>query len=162
MADKFNKGLTRVCDVLDSIGGFVMAGIMALITINVITRVFGYPIIGAVEFVQFMLVATCALAIAYCAKNAGHVAVSVLVDKMPPKPKLVVEVLISVIILAFVILAAQVLYEYGITLRDTGQVGMETRIPFYPLVFLVAAGFLAYAVVSVNNILQTVKKRGDK
>ena len=161
MIDKFDKALSRVCDILDSIGGFVMAGIMGLITVNVVMRVFGHPIIGAVEVVQFMLVITCALAIAYCTLRKGHVSVSFLVDKMPRTLRFIVEILISVIILAFVILTAKVISDYGISLRDSGQVGMETRIPFYPLVFMVAGAFFVCAVVAVNFIFQTIKNRKD-
>ena len=151
---KFNKWVTNVCVALDSIGGIVLAAIMALITVNVLLRMTGNPITGTIEWAQFLLSASVGLTIALCGLRGDHIAVNILVDKLPPKGRRVMDILINIIVLVFAVLVAWVLYGHAESMIKSGLVGMVTRVPFYPFVFLISFGFLLYAFVALNNILQ--------
>ena len=157
----FNKWITSVCNALDSIGGLVLAAIMALITANVLLRMTGNPIGGTVEWVQFLLSASVGLTIALCGLKGDHIAVNILVDRLPPKARRVMDVLVNVVVLVFAVLVAWVQFENARSMIRSGQVGMVTRVPFYPFVFVIAFGFLLYAFVALNNILQILNNSNE-
>lgn len=158
----FKKVVTKVCDYLDTVGGIALAAIMILITLNVITRIFGKPIKGTVEWVQFLLSASIGLTIAYCALQEAHITVGILVDRLPRKARLIIETFVNVLVMAFALLASRMLLLNGFAMRDRGQLGMVTRLPYYPFIYITAFGFLVYAFVALVKIFQTFKKEGDK
>ena len=160
--DGFKKWITRICSYCDTAGGIVLAAIMALVTLNVITRLLGAPIKGTVEWVQFLLSASIGLTMAYCALEEGHIIVGLVVDKFPAKIRLIVGVFVNLIIVAFVLMVSWMLLQYGFAMRDKGQLGMVTRLPYYPFIYLTAFGFLLYAFVALNKIFQFFNKGGDK
>ena len=157
----FKKLVTWVCDAMDSIGGFAMAAIMILITGNVLLRMTGNPINGTVEWVQFLQATSIGLTIAFCGLQGEHITINLFVDKLPRKARFVIDIFVNILILVFVLLTAWVMVGSGVSMRDSGHVGMVTRIPFYPFIYIIAFGFLIYAFVAINNIIQAFAKGGD-
>ena len=132
--------------------------IMALISCNVIMRLLGYPIKGAVEFVGFLSSIAIGLSLAYCATQGGHIAVTLFTDKLSEKVQKWIELLVDIVVLFFLSLVVFRLCIYAITLRVTGQISLTTGIPYYPFVIVVAFGFLVYCLVVLSSVLTFFKK----
>ena len=159
--DSFNKLITKVSCFLDTIGGYALAAVMVLISCNVLLRMTGNPINGTVEWVQYLQAICIGLTISFCGLQGEHITVNLFVDKLPKKARFVIDIFVHVLTLFFVLLTAWVLTGNGLYMREAGQVGMVTRIPNYPFIFVIAFGFLVYAFVAINNIIQAFGKGGD-
>jgi TRAP-type C4-dicarboxylate transport system permease small subunit len=131
---------------------------MLLVVGNIISRVFGYPIRGTFELVEFLTALAVGLSLAYCAAQGGHVAATFLIDKLNEKAQIIVNILIEMVVLAFLALAFWRINVYATTLRLTGQVSQTTEIAYYPIVHLIAIGFLAYFLVTMGSLIDNVRK----
>jgi TRAP-type C4-dicarboxylate transport system, small permease component len=157
----FNTVITKITSSLDYIAGLLLAALMAMIAINVVGRIFNMPIPGVSEWIPFLLATSVGLSIAYCALQNGHIAMGFLVDKLPKVPKLVVEVIIQLIIIVFISMATYTLWQYGFSTKANFTVGMVTRVPIYPFVFIIAFGFSMYVLAAVNGLFQLFAKKED-
>ena len=156
-----NTVITKITGALDLVGGLVMAALMALIAINVVMRIFNMPVPGVSEWIPFMLATSVGLTISYCAVQGGHIAMGFMVDRLPRVLRLIIEVIMQLVVIAFVCLTAWVLWQYGFSTMATNTVGMVTRIPIYPFVFIVAFGFSVFILAAINGLLQLFVKKED-
>lgn len=159
--EKFNKIVCKIAQIADYVGGVAMVLMVVIITANVILRKMGLPLNGAAEYVQFLLATCVGLSIGNCAAKGAHVEISVLVDRLPKVPKLVIELLMGLVTLIFVAAIAYYLYGYGMGYVVSGQVGMISRMPYYPFIWAVGVGFVIYTLVVINQILQLFGKEDE-
>ena len=158
----YNKLVARICASLDFIGGFALTAMFALIALNVILRAIGHPIVSTHEWIQFLMVSAVGLTIANCALHNGHVSIGMFVDKLPSRCRTALAIVINIFILGFTLLSSWRMLQHGLGFIASRQVGMVSRVPFYPFSFVVSLGFFIYALVVVNNILQVVGAGGKK
>ncbi|MBC7347484.1 MAG: TRAP transporter small permease [Clostridia bacterium] len=136
--------------------------LMLLVVGNIVLRLFGHPIEGTYEFVGFFAAAAIGLALAYCAVQQGHIAVTFLVDKLAPKHQAVIDLIIGLLALAFLVLAFWETVAYGTTMVISGEVALTTQVPFYPFIYLIAFGLFAFALVILVGLLKPLKKVIEK
>ncbi len=152
----------KVSYFLDYLARWVLAALMLLVVGNVIMRIFGAPIQGTFEFVEFLNAITIGLALAYCATKGGHIFVTFFVERFNKSLQLAVDIIIDLIVLAFLVLTFSRLYNYGLSMFLTGQVSLTTQTPYYPFVYTIALGILAYCLVLIGDILDNFAKAVKK
>lgn len=141
---------------LDVVAGIALVGMMALISGNVLCRAVWRPIMGTYEVTAFLASMTISFALANCAVNKGHIALTLFVDRMPPRVRAVFDTLVSIIgALLYLVLAWEVT-KYASHMKQTGEVSLTMEIPFYPFIYGVALGLLMLALVSLVSIFQSL------
>jgi TRAP-type C4-dicarboxylate transport system permease small subunit len=148
--------------VLDIFARWLWMSLMLLVVGNVILRVLGYPIRGTFELVEFLTALAVGLSLANCAAQGGHVAATFLIDKLSEKAQIIANILIEMVILSFLALVFWRINIYATTIRLTGQVSQTTEIAYYPIIHLIAAGFLAYFLVTLGSLIDNVRKAVHK
>lgn len=149
-------GLSRF---LDRIAGICLAGVMLLVVVNIILRVvFNRPILGTIEYVGFFTAVVIGLSLAYCAVQNAHIAVNFVADKLPVKVQAVFDTVVNTLALGFWGLASWHLWKYGQSLAASGVVSSTTQTPYYPFVYLVAAGLFALCLVLLVKLIESVKR----
>jgi TRAP-type C4-dicarboxylate transport system permease small subunit len=158
--DRYIVLLTRV---LFWIAGVGLVGMLALIVADVIgIKIFSRPVPGGIEIVSFLAVVAIGGAVAYTQVMHGHVAVDFIVEKFPRRAKLVIDIIMIFLSVCLVALMAWYSFKYGEKLRDTGEVSMTQKIPFYPFVYGMAVCFVVTLLVLIMDFVKAIAKAAEK
>lgn len=152
------KFASRLSEYLDWLAGWVLMGSMLLVVCNILLRLFDRPIEGTYEWVGFLSAAAIGLALAYCAVQEGHIAVTFFVDKLAPGRQATIDFVVKLLSVAFLVLAFWESLLYGASMKASGEVALTTKVPFYPFIYLIALGLLVMALVILSEILKTRRK----
>ena len=155
LLEKTGNQLSRI---LFAVAGAAIVGMMVLTCADIVLRLFRMPIPGTYELVSFLSAVSVAFAMAHTSVQKGHIAVSVLVQLMPPRLQALVDSLTTSLgILLFALLAWQS-YQYGNSLRVAGEVSLTLQLPFYPFVYGVALSAAVVCLVLLSQLRQHVRK----
>lgn len=145
------KGLSSI---LDKLAGLCFFSVMLLIVANILLRtVFNQPILGTYELVGFLTAIGVALALANCAFQDGHIAVSFIMEHFSKKIQSLAAVFVNIVSLIMWTAAVWALEKFGSTMKVKGLVSPSAEIPVYPFIYLVALGLLGLCLVLVFRSL---------
>jgi len=137
--------------------------IMMMITCaDVILRFFGRPIVGAYELVGLSGTVVASFALAYTSLERGHIAVELLVARLPKRVQFLIDGINSLLGVAIFSLLAWQSFAYANDLRVSGEVSLTLQIPTYPFVYSISVGCGMLCLVlladGVKSIRRTVRK----
>jgi len=131
---------------------------MLLTCADVAMRLFGRPIPGTYELVGYFGAVIIAFAMAQTSVERGHIAVEMLVDRLPRRPRHVVEALSALVgAFLFALLAWQSLI-YAADLMESGDVSLTLGVPTWPFVSCIGAGSALLVLVLLVDALRDLKK----
>jgi|LFRM01.1.fsa_nt_gb TRAP-type C4-dicarboxylate transport system permease small subunit len=155
----FTSFVNKLSRFLDKLAGLFLSAMVLLMVANIVLReLFHKPFLGTYELVSLFSAALIGLALAYCAVQNGHIAVTIVTDRLPRIPKALVESAVNIIGFCFWGVTSWQVIEYGRSLMESGVVSPTTQIPFYPFVFLVAFGIFNLCLVLLIHSAQSLKK----
>lgn len=154
--NKTKKVIQRLIIYICAVGMFLLIPMMLLTTGDVIVRAtFARTIPGALEISEYMLVVFILLGLAYTQQMKGHVRVSFLISRLPPRVQPAVEIvttLLSLFIIFIVIWQGLVVGIHETTVSDM------LRVPQAPFRLLVAVGgFLLFLELLIDLAASTGK-----
>ncbi len=132
----------------------ILFSTMLIIVINVIIRIPWKPLPGTVELVEMSGAILLAAAIAYTALMKGHIAVGVLVDRLPVRVQAAVEILTSAVSLLFSSVLARETFLFAMRMSQRGYTTPNLLIPIAPAVLLVAFSFAMLALVLLLSLVK--------
>ncbi|MFC2017453.1 TRAP transporter small permease subunit [Chloroflexota bacterium] len=149
-----------------SVVSWVMVAVMVLYTVvNVTGRyLFNTPQVGFTDVQQLIVLTIVALALADRALNGGHVALDLLFNNLPPKPRAILGSIISLAAVSFmsVVLWASARY-IGVTYEMKPQVGSQAIVyPYYIPVAIITVGFAALTLAFLSDFLNYLSKAVKK
>lgn len=148
-----------VSSILDKLAGLCIFSVMLLIVTNIILRtVFNQPILGTYELVGFLTAMGVALALAHCAFQEGHIAVSFIMERFPLKIQAITAVFVSVVSLVFWVATVWSLGKFAYAMKIRGLVSPSAEIPVYPFIYLVAFGLLGLCLVLLLKFLVSFRE----
>jgi len=125
---------------------------MALTFLDIVMRFFGKPIVGAYELVAFMGVAVAAFALPRASLLKTHVYVDLVIDKLPRSAQKTLRVITRIAVFFMFSFAAWYFVLMAKNFIATKTVTMSLRVPFYPVVFALAAGSIVQCLISICEI----------
>jgi TRAP-type C4-dicarboxylate transport system permease small subunit len=131
---------------------------MMLTCIDVMLRLFWQPIPGTYELVGFIGTVIVSLALAYTSIERGHIAVELLVERLPKKLQPFIEGINSLIGLALFSLIAWQSTVYAADLKSSGEVSLTLEMPTYPFVFGISIGCGMLCVVLLVEFIQSMRR----
>ena len=140
-------GIGVIAGFLNVMAGWCLVGMTVLTCADVILRLFRRPILGTYEIVGFLGAAVAAFAMAHTTIRRGHVAVEVLVSRLPLRVQVIIYLVTH---LLGVVLFALIAYEcvrFGNDLRLTGEVSLTVQIPFFPVLYGISFSSLVVCLV---------------
>ena len=141
-----------LCNSMSIIAGFILLVMIGLTMADVILRYLGRPIVGAYEIVAFLGVAVIAFALPRASALKTHVYVDLLIDKLPVKTQKVMKTITRILVFLMFLGAAWYFIIMGKNYIATKTVTMSLRVPFYPVVFALAASCIVQCLVSLCEI----------
>lgn len=126
-----------------------------IVTGDVVGRYFGYPVPGAFELNELLIVVVVALGIAYTQAQKGNVAVGILVDRFSPRTQAFFDCLASLVGLAVVIVLGWQTFLHGMMSLRSGEITCSLHIPLFPFKFLIAFGALIWAFELIIDLIRS-------
>lgn len=158
VVERMDKAVVWASQKLDIVAGVALVAMMALVFGNVLCRAVWQPIMGTYEVTAFLAAMTISFALANCAVNKGHIALTLFVDRLPPRLRAFFDIIVSILgALLYLILAWEVT-KYAIHMRRIGEVSLTMEIPFYPFILGVAFGLLMLALVSLVDLFKSLMR----
>lgn len=148
------KGIQRLNFYLCSVGMLLLIPMMVLTAGDVIGRAsLARPITGMVELSEYMLVVFILMGLAYTQQVKGHVRVSFLISRLPPRVQPVVEIITILLSLFIIIILAWQGWTVGIEERTVSDM---LRIPQFPFRLLVAIAASALCLELLIDLFASV------
>lgn len=154
--ERLEKAVGWASQKLDVVAGVALVAMMALVFGNVISRAVWKPIMGTYEVTAFLAAMTISFALAHCAMNKGHIALTLFVDRLPPRVRAFFDIIVSTLGAGLYFILAWQVAKYAIHMKGIGEVSLTMEIPFYPFIFGVAFGLLMLALVSLVDLLKSL------
>jgi TRAP-type C4-dicarboxylate transport system permease small subunit len=154
----FERASLRVNSALAGAAGIALAALMAFTALDVVMRALGRPIAGSVEIIGWLAAASMALVLGDVQVNRGHVAVTLLAERMSGRKLALLDSVNSFVALLLFGTASVVLMRYGITLHSTGSLSETLKVVVYPWVYLVAVGFAGLTLVLLLDLVRSVQR----
>ncbi len=143
----FTREVKRLSEFLNLVAGWSLVGMTALTCADVILRIFRHPILGTYEIVGFLGAIVASFAMAHTTILRGHVAVELLVMRLPHKVQVVIYLIIHVLGIALFALIAYESILFGNDLRLANEVSLTLQIPFFPVLFGISFACMVVCLV---------------
>jgi len=151
---RVEKAVSRLAGWANAVAAAAVVFIMLLVTADVILRYFRRPIPGVYDAVGLLGAAAIAFALPYTTLKKGHIAVDVLVRKLPWIARVTVNVVNTLVSLALFGLLAWQSVLYAQDLKASGVVSPTVQMPTHPFVYGVAVGSALLCVVLFIELLR--------
>lgn len=135
---------------------------MVFISVNVLFRIAGNPLLGNVEIVRLMMMTIIMFGISYAEFEKFHIAVEIFFEKFPYKIKVFLMV-ISYITGSILTLAISIIYFRVATATFVESVRKTDllEIPIYFFEYIIAFGFLIWFLQIIANLIEVRKEVKD-
>jgi TRAP-type C4-dicarboxylate transport system permease small subunit len=151
----FENTIVRISRYLDYLAGLILAFTAVLVVANILGRVLlKRPILGTYEMVGFLTAAVVGLALARCAIENSHIAITFVTDKLPVRIRKIIAVVIDLPAMIFLLFAAYNIFAYGSRMAASGVVSSTTQLAFHPFIYLVAIGFFMLAMTVLLKLVK--------
>lgn len=156
--ESFDKLIVFLSDKLKVLGAIFLFGMAVLTCVDVVGRLAGYPIFGAVELVSFMGACAVALALPITQVRKGHVGVELFTSRLPTRLRLLLYLLTETLSLALFAVVTWRMFLFGQRLRASGEVSMNLHLPEYVIVYTLACCCAVLCLVFISSIFKTFRK----
>ena len=154
----FKNSVYGFSRILNIISGIVLTAMMGLVFVNVLFRAVWQPILGTYEYTGFLAALTISLALAHCAANKGHIAITLFADRLPPRVQAILDSFVAILGTALYGVISWQCVKYSIHMYHSGEVSPATATPFYPFIIVVAFGLLMLALVLLSDLFKSIQR----
>jgi len=135
---------------------------MLLSSADVVLRMFGKPIPGTYELIGFLGTIIVSFALAFTSMEKGHIAVEILVEKMPQRVQFAIETFTNLVsFLVFGLIAYQA-FIYAVDIKKSGEVSLTLQMPIYPFTFGMALGFSLLFLLLIADFIKSLQRTVSK
>ena len=143
-------GLIAIC---------ILVAMMILTVLDVfLRRVFNSPIPFSIELVEFMMVFTGFLGLAWCAMSESHIRVDLIVSRMPTRAQGIIDSLCYLAGFGICGIIAWRSVMESLAIRKLHTESSVLGIPIFPFYLVVAAGFAALALAILISLARSLKE----
>ena len=152
------KYLARAGKAFNILACAAVVAMMLLSTADVVVRIFGRPMPGTYELVGFLGALVVSFALAFTSMEKGHIAVEILVEKLPLRYRLAIDAFCN---LAGAFLFSMIGYQafiYALDIKNSGEVSPTLHIPAYPFIFGISLGCTLLCLLLAADIVKSLRR----
>jgi len=147
MIKSIDKGIRSLNVLLAYAGSYVLFGMMSLTISDVIGRyIFNSPITGAFEITEAMMVTMVFFFIGYAQAKKSHVAVDLVVNLLPEKLRVIIDIITHTLSLLMMILIAWMSMLRWLELMRIKEYTAILHIPVSPFLLILALGCFVFCI----------------
>ena len=128
---------------------------------NMFFRTVWIPIKGSYELIGFLGALVASLPLGFAQIRKSHIAVDIVTDRYPIRMQHTVEAISYLVCAAFFLITAWKTASWGNIIRHSGEVSETLRIPYYPFVYAVAAGFVILSLALIVDTIVLILGKGE-
>lgn len=121
--------------------------VTVLITVDVILRLLGHPILGSYEVISIVMTVVVFASFAYGQREKRHIHVTMFIRRLPAAARLVVFGMTSLLSTAIVGCAAYAAFSQAGSAVDSGSATGVLEIPFYPFYYIEGLALALFTLV---------------
>lgn len=155
----------KVSKIMAIIAAVVLAFMMILTVVDVCGREFFLkPVEGTYELIGIMLVIAGCLGMGYCQLNQANIRITVISDLLPPRGQAIIYLIAYVIAAATTGIVAWQgglrAWKYFLRIIEgrLGGILVETQLPYWPFMLLLAIGFGWVCIIFIIDIVLAAKE----
>jgi TRAP-type C4-dicarboxylate transport system permease small subunit len=152
------KVLDWLTDILKKAGGFLLVGMMAITCADVIGRLFGYPILGAVELVVAMTTLAIGMGLPITHADKGHVGVEILIRLFSERTQAIVELCTSILSFILFSIVTWRMFVYARTLQNTGEETVNLALPLFLFIYALSFCLVIFSLTILRDVVANIQK----
>ena len=153
---KVEEVIHRLSQWLNWVAAGAIVVMMLLVCLNIVTRLFGQPILGTFEFVGFLGAIVVAFALAYTSVVRGHVAVGIVVSRLPQRTQAIIDSVTTFLGIGIFSLITWQGVKYAARLWDVGEVSPTMELSYFPIAYAIAACFAIACLVLLLDLFKSL------
>ena len=154
---KFRKSINSSSSWLERVGLVGMAAMALTELIDVIgSKVLNLPLPGSTEITAALQVVAIAGGLAYSKIDDRHIRVDFLLDCLPERGRAALDLFSEVLGLGFLVVAAWMSYEHGVSLLESGTRTFLLGIPLSPFAFWIALCCVPMGCVIITELFTSL------
>jgi TRAP-type C4-dicarboxylate transport system permease small subunit len=146
---------------LTIVAGSALAFVISITVADVILRFFGSPIPGTYELVCLSGGVLICFSIPLTSWAKSQIQVEFLVEKLPPGIRKVVNVITKCLGIVLFLLIAWNVVLLGNDLRESGEVSIVLRMPFYPVAYAIGICSFIQCLVLLCDIVKIIGGKNE-
>ncbi len=150
----FSDKVWRLTRLINAIAGSSLALIMFLTVADIILRSLRRPIVGTFEIVAFSGAVVIGFSVPYTTWMRGHVYTDFVVLRFSQKMRNMINVFTKCLGIGIFFLIGWNLIQYGMDLRQSGEVSPTLTLPFYPVAYGLGVSCFIQCLVLGCDILK--------
>lgn len=152
--ERFVAGLS---EKMNWIGAAVLVFMMLLTVADVFGRLFKSPIPGTFEIIGFTGAAVIAFALPYTSVMKGHIAVDILVQRLPWLARVIINAVNALVsMMLFGVISWQCVV-FAQSMKRSAEVSLTLQMPVYPFVYGIAAGCALLSLVLLVEFIRQLR-----
>lgn len=140
------------------LGAAALAAMMLVTCVDVVCRAVDRPLWGLVEGVSLLATLMLGLSLPVTQRERGHVALDMLVRRLPERAAALVDGLGHLACLAFFAVVAWQSWLYASQLQDNGELSMSLGLPLHFILRLIALAFAGLALTLAADLAASVRR----
>jgi len=149
----------RLAQLELAIGTCLLAVIVVLVFSAAIMRFFGHPLIWSVDLAQLLFIWLCFIGATKAMREKAHIGIDLLVRRLGHRARLAVEIVVTLVILAFLALLA--VEGYRLTMLNRQRLFGDSGLSYAFVTAAVPVGSLMLAVALLYNLAGAWRRRRD-
>lgn len=152
-----DKPIRRLSEWFKMLAAASLAAMMILTCFDVVGRVVGRPLLGAVEITGFLATLALAFSLPYAHLDRAHVGVEIITMRLKSRSRALVEAFSGVMGVVLFAAVAWKSLDYGFQMKASGEVSMTLQWPSYYVIFTIAASFAVLTLVQALDLVKAVR-----
>ncbi len=154
--NRFGKICDKITNTLFIIGIAAISLMVLLVFLDVILRkIFSISIIGVTEMTQMLWICMI-LGWGRSVKGRDNLFIDIIVDRLPPKRKELVEIIVTVFMILVSALLAWRCFQNALYNKSKGTIFSLLGIQTYPFIIILSLGYVGGCVGLLNKLLTHV------
>jgi TRAP-type C4-dicarboxylate transport system permease small subunit len=158
MLRAITTSIYRLSTKLNWVSAAALIFIMLLTCADVVMRFFGSPIPGTYELAGYFGSVIISFGMAHTSIERGHIAVNLLVDRLPPRAQAITEGVGNIAAAVLFGILAWQCQVYARDILETGEISLTLGMPTWPFVFGLATGSGMLSLVLFVDALRQLKR----
>jgi TRAP-type C4-dicarboxylate transport system permease small subunit len=155
---KLERWVHSATKSISYIAGVAVMIMMLLTCADVVLRLFGHPIPGTYELIGFLGAILISFSMAYTSIERSHIAVEILVERLPRRVQSALEGIISLISCFLFGIITRQCQIYTLDLKQSGEISLTLGIPVYPVVAGIALGCGFLCLVLLFDVVKSFRR----
>jgi TRAP-type C4-dicarboxylate transport system permease small subunit len=151
--------LRRLAQIEFLVAATILATIVVLVFSAAVMRFFGRPLIWSVDMAQLLFIWLCFIGATRAMREKAHLGIDLFARRLAPRRRLLLELAVSVLVLAF--LGALAVEGYRLTMMNRQRLFGDSGLSYAWVTSAVPIGCLMLAAALLHNMAGAWRRRGE-